>query len=260
MADIAETAPSTAGPRTSAVWSTPSTMTRASRPASSGASSTSSARPRRASGTRPTARAPGRARSRPDRAGPCRRTGSRRPSAAAAPTLLLPDEPGPSSATTSLRACGAVRRHARRGLRGRARDEPAARPRPRTSACLERADTARSRARPGERVPIRTRTSRSTGAPTASNMRRSWRFQPWASVARYQPALGRRAEAGRRGGAPPSRSWPQAAQRREPLLEPDPGLAPRPARCRAGAPDRSRTRARRRTGDAARARPRRHRW
>jgi len=34
--------------------------------------------------------------------------------------------------------------------------------------------------------PILTRTSRSTGAPTAPNIRRSCRFQPCVSVARYQ--------------------------------------------------------------------------
>ena len=65
--------------------------------------------------------------------------------------------------------------------------------------------------------PIRTRTSRSTGAPTAPNIRRSWRFQPCASVARYQfssggvgrrsatsrstSRVGHRAEAGQLGEA-----------------------------------------------------------
>ena len=38
--------------------------------------------------------------------------------------------------------------------------------------------------------PIRTRTSRSIGASTAPNIRRSWRFQPWRSVARYQVRSG----------------------------------------------------------------------
>ena len=50
IAETAETAASTCGPRTSSVWSTPSTRTGASRPSSSGASSTSSTRPRIACG------------------------------------------------------------------------------------------------------------------------------------------------------------------------------------------------------------------
>ena len=35
-------------------------------------------------------------------------------------------------------------------------------------------------------APIRTRTSRVIGAPTAANMRRTCRFQPWRSTTRYQ--------------------------------------------------------------------------
>ena len=37
---------------------------------------------------------------------------------------------------------------------------------------------------------MRTRTSRTIGASTAPNIRRSWRFQPWARVARYQASGG----------------------------------------------------------------------
>ena len=66
-----------------------------------------------------------------------------------------------------------------------ARLVPAPAPRPRTSGARSR------RARPLDRSssrtgPIRTRTSRSIGAPTAPNIRRSWRFQPCARIARYQ--------------------------------------------------------------------------
>ena len=68
---------------------------------------------------------------------------------------------------------------------GRDRDEPPPEPRPRTSGALR--GRTRPDSSPSMRTgPIRTRTSRSIGAPTAPNMRRSWRFQPWARVARYQ--------------------------------------------------------------------------
>ena len=113
---------------------------------------------------------------------------------------------------------GAVRpRSPSTATRAPARDVPAPAPRPRTSGARSR------RARPLDRSssrtgPIRTRTSRSIGAPTAPNIRRSWRFQPWARIARYQtrspgggarsvdqPArldLGRRAETGQASPAP----------------------------------------------------------
>ena len=66
-----------------------------------------------------------------------------------------------------------------------ARLVPAPAPRPRTSGARSR--RARPLGRSSSRTgPIRTRTSRSTGAPTAPNIRRSWRFQPCARIARYQ--------------------------------------------------------------------------
>ena len=62
---------------------------------------------------------------------------------------------------------------------------PAPAPSPRTSGARSR--RARPLWRSSRRTgPIRTRTSRSIGAPTAPNIRRSWRFQPWARIARYQ--------------------------------------------------------------------------
>ena len=73
------------------------------------------------------------------------------------------------------------------GRPGRERPPPA--PSPRISGALS-GRTAPLR-RPSIRTgPIRTRTSRSTGAPTAPNIRRSWRFQPCVEVARYQASGG----------------------------------------------------------------------
>ena len=92
----------------------------------------------------------------------------------------------------------------------------------------------RSRAPPDGRssrsVPTRTRTSRSTGAPTAASMRRIWRFQPWASTTRYQVRprpgggstwAGEERRLGAGGG-------PQRDQAGDPLLQRDPGRERRP--------------------------------
>ena len=51
---------------------------------------------------------------------------------------------------------------------------------------------------------MRTRTSRTTWLPTAANIRRIWRFQPWVSTARYQTSGARSpvADPGRRGSGP----------------------------------------------------------
>ena len=132
---------------------------------------------------------------------------------------------------------------------------------PRTSGARRR------RARPVRRSsirtgPIRTRTSRSIGAPTAPNIRRSWRFQPWARIAdtrRAAPGGGSRSATSRRGLELGRRS--EAGERRQPFLERDAAfqLADLLGGQRARG-DRSRTPVRRRGADAGRARPSRRRW
>ena len=115
---------------------------------------------------------------------------------------------------------------------------------------------------PSQTGPIRTRTSRAIGASTAPNIRRSWRFQPWASVARYQTS------AGSGGGSSVGASWrvsvrspaQRLRQAGEALVEADAGVrAPGPGRRRAAAPARPRTRARRRIADGGPAPPSRRR-
>ena len=94
--------------------------------------------------------------------------------AAAAPTELLPLEPGPSRLTTRprLAVCGPL-------------SAGAARPRRSRSAAVS--SRTSPTCMPSRRsVPMRTRTRRATGTPTAANIRRSWRRQPCASVTRYQ--------------------------------------------------------------------------
>jgi tripartite-type tricarboxylate transporter receptor subunit TctC len=64
-------------------------------------------------------------------------------------------------------------------------------PDPDVSASADRSDVVSARTPPGGRAwrrrgPMRTRTRRSTGASTAANMRRSWRFQPCLRTDRYQ--------------------------------------------------------------------------
>ena len=71
--------------------------------------------------------------------------------------------------------------------------------------------------------PIRTRTSRSIGASTAPNIRRSWRFQPCRSTARYQVSP---AGAGGSSSLPHApdldlRHHPQVVDRCDALLELD---------------------------------------
>ena len=56
-------------------------------------------------------------------------------------------------------------------------------------AALVRARTPPGGRSPRRSVPMRTRTSRATGAPMAANMRRSWRFQPCVSTAWYQASM-----------------------------------------------------------------------
>ena len=114
------------------------------------------------------------ARSGRDRARRCRRSGSLAALAASAPTVDLPLAPGPSMLTTRRRG----------SLTSRPRGEPA------TRAGGARAGSARVR-RPGACAQVAACRSahepaRSTRAPTSPNIRRSWRFQPWCSTARYQ--------------------------------------------------------------------------
>ena len=95
---------------------------------------------------------------------------------------------------------------------------------PRTSGARRR------RARPVRRSsirtgPIRTRTSRSIGAPTAPNIRRSWRFQPWARIARYQTrASGRRVEERHQPRGLELGRRSEARERRQPFVERDAAL------------------------------------
>ena len=67
---------------------------------------------------------------------------------------------------------------------------------------------------------MRTRTRRATGTPTAANMRRSWRRQPWASVTRYQVRpSGPRSVAPRSLAVSGARGVAQADQASETLVE-----------------------------------------
>ena len=118
-----------------------------------------------------------------------------------------------------------------RGAALRARAGPAA------TAVMSSSTSAKvsSRDGPGLRVasptpPIRVRTRRSTGWPTASHIRRTWRLRPSWMVMRSRPSLTRRHLGGsghavleldalaQRGGSPPGRGrprpWPGTPSRR----------------------------------------------
>ena len=278
--ETAETAASTAGLRTSSVTSTPSTRTRDSRPLVVGGElDLVDERARARSGSSDLDAAMlGAARSPPGRAGRCRRSGSRaraprRRRRCSCPTSRARRgrrRAGASDRGASIAAGIAARIAARLARPGRRRRSVAGRrprrrhrPRPRTSGAFS--GRTRPLRRPSIRTgPIRTRTSRSIGAPTAPNIRRSWRFQPCASVARYQARSA--AAAGARSVDEPvgldAGHRPQADERRR---------APRRARCpprrarhlvarRAARADRARIRARRRSADGGPARTSRRRW
>ncbi len=86
---------------------------------------------------------------------------------------------------------------------------------------------------------MRTRTRRWIGAPTAPNIRRSWRFQPWVSVARYQVRSGDGSRSQQLAQAAASRWRSSAGERRAwpaPRRAGSPPGAPRPARSSSGAP------------------------
>ena len=106
---------------------------------------------------------------------------------------------------------------------------------PRRAPASGRASRATSaavsaRPRPGPGPPSRTcRTGRGrAGGPAPRpppNIRRTWRFHPWASVTRYQtkrPVRARAVEQSRRAGGSPSPSRPNGDRARASLLELDP--------------------------------------
>ena len=224
----------------------PSTRMRASRPSSSAASSTSSTRPTSPSGSSTDDAAPrAPARSPRDTAARVDRSGSRAPRGGGARRCSCPTNPAHRGRRRVRSDRGAVAGHPARlpALRVAAagpRPDADADSRGPTAAAGEAADLGRLQRRtaplrrPSIRTgPMRTRTSRSIGAPTAPNIRRSWRFQPWVRTARYQASRRGAVGGARRAAAPRPRSSGAARELRLPSSSSIPGAGRRPARARA---------------------------
>ncbi len=278
--ETADTAASTSGPRAAAVVSVPSTQDRRQAPRAV----VRRARPRSTSATRPAASSvaiPAREGEPGERAvqqarvaepaaragGPrrrrrcsCRWTPDRRARRRSA-ARRRPSGRGIAIGTSWRARPWPEDTRPVRGLIALSRDRSAASRRTSAAVSGRTSPLARSSRRS---VPIRTRTSRSTGAPTVAEhppelalpalVERRPRYPGRAADRRparaSRRAAGPRSSSGRAGRSPSRR--PRRAR--------CPSRAPPPARGSAGARARPRTRARPRSADGARARPSRRRW